>query len=123
MHRLKTLMLLLGLGFTADGVAASLRCDNRLVTEGMSQYEVQLHCGDPQYAETVKEAVEVQFINQTEFATTSGAESGQINSVTTAPHYREIERWTYHRPGGKLIRQVDFYEGKVLRITTTGRAP
>ena len=103
--------------------AGSLRCNHRLISEGMSQSEVMLHCGEPMEILVIQEPVATQAFSQTEFYPAPGQGSGIINTVVTEPLYRDIERWTYFPGSGKLIREVDFLAGKVLRISTLGRAP
>ena len=110
----------------ASAFAGSLRCNHRLIDEGMSRYEVSLHCGEPDAVETILEPVEVQLLEQTTYYPAYHAQAdgrGEIDSVTKEPRYRKIERWTYQPGSGKFIQEVDFLAGKVLRITSLGRAP
>ena len=121
---IRTLCLLLLLPSLAW--ADSMRCNRRLVGEGTSQYEVLLHCGEPTYTQIVREPVLVQRVTQAQV--TSGESKPReptlyMDALESETQFIEIERWTYHRASGSLIREVDLVDGKVRRINTTGRAP
>lgn len=100
--------------------ADSMRCNRRLVSEGTSQYEVLLHCGEPAFQQIVREPVLVQRATQ---ARIGGAARYEADVLESEIMYMEIERWTYHPPSGRLIQEVDFVDGRIHRIRSTGRAP
>lgn len=105
--------------------ADSMRCNRRLIGEGTSQYEVLLHCGEPVYKQIVREPVLVQRVTETQVSTDRGRgkPAVELDALESETQYIEIERWTFHPASGRLIREVDFLDGKILRINTTGRAP
>ncbi len=110
----------------ALGMADSMRCNHRLVGKGTSQYEVLLHCGEPAFSQIVREPVLTQRALQAEFYPSRREQpepSGYLYGLESEQEYIEIERWTFHPSSGRLIREVDFLDGKILRINTTGRAP
>lgn len=118
--------LVLTLLLPALAWADSMRCNRRLVGEGTSQYEVLLHCGEPAYRQIVREPVLVQRVTQAQVV--SGEAKArepilQMDALESETQFIEIERWTYHPASGRLIREVDFLDGKIRRINTTGRAP
>lgn len=110
----------------AVGMADSMRCNHRLVGKGTSQYEVLLHCGEPAFSQIVREPVLAQRAFQAEVYPARNDQwepSLYMNALESEQEYIEIERWTFHPASGKLIREVDFLDGKVHRISTAGRAP
>lgn len=120
---LSPLMMLLAVAPTF-ALADSMRCNQRLVGKGTSQYEVLLHCGEPAFMQIVREPVLVQRVTQAQIDRPgSRVRSEQLNALESETQYIEIERWTYHPSSGRLIREVDFLNGKIKRINTTGRAP
>jgi len=121
--RLIPLLLLFAME-SSVALADSMRCNRRLVGTGTSQYEVLLHCGEPAYAQIVREPVLVQRITQAEtHQARTGRRLEQLNAVESETQYIDIERWTYHPASGRLIREVDFLDGRVKSINTAGRAP
>lgn len=120
---------LFGLMWVATWAQAdTMRCGRYVVSEGMSPYEVASKCGDPVYRDVVREVVTV-VVNKQARVQTLGADDQPLSpgvAVTSqeqAPLYRDIDRWTYHLGAGTLLREVDFYNGEVIRIRTAGRAP
>lgn len=116
---------LLGIATTAQ--ADTMRCGRFVVSEGMSAYEVASKCGDPAYQQVVREVVtvvvnkqsQVQVLGADEQPLTPGV---SVTSQEQAPLFRDIDRWTYDFGRGTLLREVDFYNGAVIRIRTAGRA-
>ena len=106
--------------------ADSMRCGRYVVSEGMSPYEVASKCGDPVFQQVVREVVTV-VVNKQAHVQALGIDNQPLSpgvAVTSqeqAPMYRDIDRWTYNLGGGSLLREVDFYNGAVIRIRTAGR--
>ena len=100
---------------------AAMRCDQTLIDKGASTYEVLRKCGEPVFQETIREPV-----TQVRYGYSTGAlsndQNGRYYQEIETPLIREIDRWTYDLGAGTLLRQVDFYRGKVIRIEATERA-
>jgi hypothetical protein len=79
---------------------SSLRCGNRLVSDGSSMDEVFRRCGEPTFRTVSREFVS--------FETPSGV-------VVT----REIpvETWTYNRGPREFVRYLTFRNGHLLRVS------
>lgn len=112
----------------ATAQADSMRCGRYVVSEGMSSYEVVSKCGSPVFQQVVRELVTV-VVNKQAQAQVVDAEGTplssrlEISSQEQEPLYRDIDRWTYNFGNGTLLREVDFYNGAIIRIRTAGRAP
>ena len=100
---------------------AAMRCNQALIDKGASTYEVLRKCGEPVFQEVIREPV-----TQIRYGYSTGAVSkhqdGRYYQEIETPPMREIDRWTYDLGAGTLLRQVDFYRGKVIRIEATERA-
>lgn len=108
--------------------ADTMRCGRYVVNEGMSPYEVVMKCGEPSYQQVVREVVSVVINRQSQVQAVNRHDQPvsprlEVTTQEQAPMYRDIERWTYHFGSGRLLREVDFYNGVVIRIRTAGRAP
>ncbi|HVK99099.1 MAG TPA: DUF2845 domain-containing protein [Dongiaceae bacterium] len=114
---------------SSSAFAGSMRCGNQIINEGTSQYEVRIKCGEPVYQQLIEEPITV--VTTTAASINSrygyGRDQQQLQQDVLAqevqPMYRNIERWTYNFGSGRLLREVDFYNGDVIRIETGGRAP
>jgi hypothetical protein len=93
-----TLLLCAGLDATAHA-GSSLRCGNRLVSDGSPIDEVFKRCGQPTFR-----TVSSEFVS---FETPSGV-------VVT----REIpvETWTYNRGPREFVRYLTFRNGHLVRV-------
>ena len=99
---------------------AAMRCSQSLIDRGASTYEVLRKCGEPVFQETIREPLPQVRLG---YSTQAGDDSqGRYFQEVETPLYREIERWTYDLGTGTLLRQVDFYQGKVIRVEATERA-
>ena len=101
--------------------ADSMRCGNKLVSNGDSKAEILLKCGEPLTRETI--AIE----ENTEYAELAlkypllykhgllknkrGAVIGKETTVT-----QNIDQWTYHLGQGKFLRILYFEGGKLVAI-------
>lgn len=113
------------LAVATSAQAGSLRCDRSLVGEGTSQYEVLAKCGEPVYRQWIQEPVTRVLSTHAQVTTRTDSRTLEQDVAVQelAPLYRDVERWTYNLGHGKLLREVDFLNGKVIRIETGGRAP
>ena len=125
---MKTLWLWPLLWLAASVHADSMRCGRYVISEGMSPYEVVSKCGDPAYQQVVREVVSVVVNRRSQVHGVTPDERVlsphlQIDTQEQAPVYRDVDRWTYNLGSGQLLREVDFYNGAVIRIRTAGHAP
>ncbi|HEX4940705.1 MAG TPA: DUF2845 domain-containing protein [Candidatus Kapabacteria bacterium] len=108
-------------------IAGSMRCGRHIINEGASQYEVHAKCGDPVYQQLIEEPVTVISTSQASIYSRLGANGQNLQQdillQEEQPMYRTIERWTYNFGSGRLLREVDFFNGDVIRIETGSRAP
>lgn len=108
-------------------IAGSMRCGRHIINEGASQYEVHAKCGDPVYQQLIEEPVTVISTSQASINSRLGANGQSLQQdillQEEQPMYRTIERWTYNFGSGRLLREVDFFNGDVIRIETGSRAP
>lgn len=108
-------------------IAGSMRCGRHIINEGASQYEVHAKCGDPVYQQLIEEPVTVISTSQASINSRLGATGQNLQQdillQEEQPMYRTIERWTYNFGSGRLLREVDFFNGDVIRIETGSRAP
>lgn len=116
--------------FTAAPVCAgSMRCDRYIINEGASQYEVHSKCGEPVYQQWIEEPITVITTSQASLNSRVYGRGGRhyrredVLLQEAQPLYRTIERWTYNFGSGRLLREVDFFNGDVIRIETGSRAP
>lgn len=115
------LSILLGLASIVGVAQGAMRCDRKWVDVGATAYEVSSRCGEPAFQEIIKEPV-IGIRNSRLQATNLNSQTDvTLDFEQISPEYREIERWTYDQGSGKLIREVDFYNGEVIQIRTRGR--
>lgn len=104
----------------------TMRCDHYVIGQGMSSYEVMSKCGQPAFQQTIHELVTVIVNKQSRVQVAGtekipGAQALDVSSQEQQPIYRDVDRWTYDFGDGSLLREVDFYNGEVIRIQTAGR--
>jgi hypothetical protein len=103
-------LLPLVLLLTARVQADSMRCGSQLVTRGDSRSEVRFKCGEPTDVET-------RSILRRPFYGFSGPRNSFYpDSYVEVP----IEVWTYNFGPYKLMRQVQFVNGRIDDILTMG---
>lgn len=125
---MKTLWVWPLLWLAVSAQADSMRCGRYVISEGMSSYEVVSKCGDPVYQQVVRELVSVVINRRSQVHGVTRDERVlsphlEIDTQEQEPVYRDVDRWTYNFGSGQLLREVDFYNGAVIRIRTAGRAP
>jgi len=92
--------------------ADSLRCGSKIASEGSTQAEVLLRCGEPMTKltryETISEETRTQ--NQTKDKT-SGASQAQVRTFT-----RTIDEWVYNFGPSEFMQEVTFVDGRLLKV-------
>lgn len=98
----------------ASAEAESMRCGTQLVSHGDSRSEVRAKCGEPVDVET-------RTILRRPHYKYNGNYNGRIlqfdeNSFVEVP----VEVWTYNFGPYKLMRRVQFVDGRIDEIETLG---
>ncbi len=105
---------------------SAMRCDRSWIDVGASVYEVLSKCGDPSFQQVVNEpviGVSNAHIQTTQFDNQQQTIEASSDLWLEEPRYRVIERWTYNPGSGRLLQELDFYSGEVIRMRTGSRAP
>jgi hypothetical protein len=89
---------------------AGLRCQDTVVSEGRTTYEVEKRCGEPFHVESTVEARTIRRYHP---------RIGYVERRETVP----IERWTYVASEHDLVRTLVFENGKLAQVRTEGRPP
>jgi hypothetical protein len=107
---MKRCLVLLALTLAATAAhAQAFRCGTKLVTEGSTRSEVVAKCGEPTDVQHSSVLVPpIEWIHGRPFQTGYG--------LIEVP----VEVWLYNLGPSKLMRQIRFEEGKVVRIETLG---
>jgi hypothetical protein len=109
LHGLLAQALLVALLATAPATADSLRCGTRLVTDGDSAAKVRALCGEPteiSRSEILRRPV--VWIGGTPYYVSQ--------DLVPVP----VESWIYNLGPQKLMRQLRFEDGVLVRIRTLG---
>jgi hypothetical protein len=104
------LSLLLPLLLPAAAYADSLRCGSNLATEGSTQAEVLVKCGDPMTRTSRVETLS----DETKTKDKSGSTS-QVRTVT-----RTIDEWVYNFGSSEFMRLVTFVDGRLVYVKSLG---
>ena len=83
--------------------ALALRCQNGLVTQGQTLYEVERNCGQPTLSDSRLEESQIQ-----------------TRSGFTLSKQRQIEEWTYDFGPNRLAYWLEFHNGRLVKIETQG---
>jgi hypothetical protein len=94
--------------------AFAFRCEDKLVSQGDTKFEVLSKCGEPAWIEkrTVKKI-----------------ESHDDDGSSAQRHHRdhrtlvvpvEVEEWTYNLGPGRLIQILTFENGKLMKVENGG---
>jgi hypothetical protein len=105
------LLIPVALLLTAQASADSMRCGHQLVSSGDSRSEVRAKCGEPTDVETRTVLRRSGFDIQ-------GRRGLNFNQDTFVEI--PIEVWTYNFGPYKLMRQVQFINGRIDEILTMG---
>jgi hypothetical protein len=90
-------------------MSQSLRCSNKVISEGSSLLEVASFCGDP--AQVQRKSI---------FNNVSAAVPGQSALVAGSAIEIQVELWTYNFGPNKLMQRIRFEDGVVVRIESLG---
>ena len=114
MRKFTLLLSIPALVLAASAEADSMRCGNQLVGHGDSRSEVRAKCGEPVDVET-------RTILRRPRYNYNGNYNGRFlhfdeNSFVEVP----VEVWTYNFGPYKLMRRVQFVDGRIQEIETLG---
>jgi hypothetical protein len=87
-------------------LSQSLRCSNKIISEGSTRAEVASLCGDPTQVE-----------QKTIYNDVSGATSNVIARTATEIH---LEMWIYNFGPNRLMQRIWLQDGVVVRIESMG---
>ncbi|RKH17928.1 DUF2845 domain-containing protein [Corallococcus sp. CA047B] len=86
--------------------ASSLRCDNKLVSEGASTDDALIKCGEPMSRRT-----------RTEYASTRYKQKTAHEEVSTeVGRSSTIEEWTYNFGPHRLMQVAIFRDGRLVDV-------
>jgi hypothetical protein len=106
MKRLIPALILLALSW--DASAQAMECGNRLITQGDSLAKVASLCGNP-----------TQVDHKSILRQASGSRvNGQWVASAGAQVEIPVEVWLYNLGPDKLMRQIRFEDGRVVKIET-----
>src|SRR5262245_60048638 len=89
-------------------MSQSLRCSDKIISEGSSLFEVASLCGDP--AQVQRKSI---------FNNVSAA-MGRSSLVAGTSVEIQVELWTYNFGPNKLMQRITFEDGVVVRIESLG---
>lgn len=84
----------------------SLRCSDKIISEGSSRAEVAKLCGNPADVES-----------KTIYNNVSSGDSNAATSTTVEVH---VEIWTYNFGPNRLMQRIRIEDGVVVRIESLG---
>lgn len=87
-------------------VGQSLRCSDKIISEGSTRLEVASLCGDPSQVE-----------HKTIYKDVSAGTSTVLTTSTTEVH---VEMWTYNFGPDRLMQRIWLEDGVVVRIESMG---
>ncbi len=102
-----TLALMVGLPALASG--QSIRCSEKIISNGSTRAEVSGLCGDP-----------AQIEHKTIYNNVS-ASAGRSSLVAGTTVEIQVEMWVYNFGPDRLMQRVWFEDGVVVRIESLGR--
>lgn len=94
--------------------AATLRCGNKLASDGDSQADVLAKCGSPSFT---------HHRTQKDKAKTGYRQQGQTGGKTTEYEQtvtKDIEEWTYDFGPNRLVQTAVFEDGKLVDVRSGG---
>jgi hypothetical protein len=106
MKRLIPALILLALSW--DASAQAMECGNRLITQGDSLAKVASLCGNPTQVDRKS------IVRQA----SGGWVNGQWVASAGAQVEIPVEVWLYNLGPDKLMRQIRFEDGRVVKIET-----
>jgi hypothetical protein len=106
MNRLLSAVLLLTLSWNAG--AESMECRDRIISEGDSLSKVATLCGNPTQVD------HTSIVRSTAGSVVNGQWVASAGSQIEIP----VEIWLYNLGPDRLMRQIRFEDGRVVRIQT-----
>jgi|SRR4051794_10406498 hypothetical protein len=105
--------LIAGLLLYAPGASANgMRCENKLVEPGDSQYDVRSLCGPPDDVQQRTESRRVQRAVQRPCPNGNGYCSAVIDDYVDVV----VEEWTYDFGTNRFLQYLTFEGGKLMRV-------
>jgi hypothetical protein len=111
----------LGLGLSTQAYSDGFWCDGKLISTGITKYEVLHECGEPDYKEVrFEKRIRRDFFRDLFLP-------DEVYRYREREQYREpflveeemmIEEWTYNLGPTRFIRYLTFENGRLVRITT-----
>ena len=91
-----------------DASAQNMQCGNKLISQGDTIPEVAAKCGDPTHVDrsSIVRSANYAFVN------------GQWIASNGAQVEIPVEVWLYNLGPDRLMRQIRFEDGRVVRIDT-----
>jgi hypothetical protein len=98
--------------------ADDMRCKNRLVTTGTSQYEVKAICGEP---DAEQHHTERRMVQRQISAYCNGDRYPALCTKTVANEVEvTVEEWTYDFGSLRLMQYITFEDGKLIKVSAGG---
>ncbi|NPC72167.1 DUF2845 domain-containing protein [Corallococcus sp. AB004] len=114
MRALPTALVVACIALPSLAHAASLRCGNKLVSEGASQTDAVAKCGQPVSTETKRERV----TNKSREGRRDGSRRG--DSSTEVSTSSSVEEWTYNFGPNRLLQVAIFRDGLLVDVRSGG---
>lgn len=111
--------LVLVAGLTLANPAAALRCNQKIVSEGMPKEKVRKYCGEPT---SIQERTVVRAGFPRAPSRTQSDHSDQQELLFADRSYEEVlvEEWTYNFGRHRFMYLVRFANGRVVSIEDIG---
>lgn len=100
--------------------AGGLRCGNQVISEGALARDVAAACGEPVAHESFQEQIPGASITTGVLLPANPAGESQTATAVVQPVYRTVDRWIYDPGEGRLPQQLEFVDGRLRSIRTSG---
>ena len=108
---------------STESSADSMRCGNRVVSDGDPKAKVAELCGKPTSTETrtiVRSGIPRQRLRVVDSLPPTG--SGNELLVHNRSHVEvQVDVWVYNRGRSRLLREVVFENSRIVEVNTIGR--
>jgi hypothetical protein len=100
----------------------SLRCDNRLVSEGATEAEAVAKCGEP-----VTKRTRTEYVTNSGYTTThsdarrGSSERRSETAGTEVTQSSTVEDWTYNFGPNRLMQTATFRDGVLVDVRSGAR--
>jgi hypothetical protein len=117
------LIIVASLVSTAAYASDSMRCGNRLITDGDPKAKVVELCGEPTQAESrtvLRSGVPRRYIDD------NGRYSQTVTDAELLIHDRSlvevrVDIWVYNRGRSNLLRELVFHDNRLVAVKILGR--